>query len=358
MKRTKKEFNEAVGVPEGIVDAGKRLYNDMKSQLKSMLNINQTEYDFDFKPTEPYKIGDMEIDDVNMKVTLHPIEGDDYGSSNMQVFKPQKLKDDGKNVVFMSVSPGGNIKLNIDKPVPEDWTVQGVIDSFEKDKVQGVSSFSHELKHEYDDFKKPVGSPSHVADYHAKVKFMGVPVKALQRLFYDLYYMDKVENLVRPTELYSKLKMKGVKKSGFLDYFKKEYSHILDAMKFNVDDLIKELYENMDEVENILYQIEDLDVDVDDMTDNEKVNELLRTAYISFSNTSGENLRNMLLTNPLEIIFGLSGNKEDYFQKHIRKNTKREDNPIEFYKDAEKYLKNTGRKVIKKMSKVYSLLPD
>lgn len=354
----KREFKEAVGVPEGIVDAGKRLYDDMRKQLIPLLNNNQTEYELDFKPTEPYKIGDMDIDDVNMKVTLHPVEGDEYGSSNMQVFKKQKLKDEGKNVVFMSVSPGGNIKLNIDKPVPEDWTVEGVIDSFEKDKVQGVSSFSHELKHEYDDFKKPVGSPSHIADYQSKVKLMGIPVKALQRLFYDLYYMDKVENLVRPTELYSKLKMKGVKKSGFLNYFKEEYSHILDAMKFNAEDLVKELYENMDEVENLLYRIDDLDIDVDDMSYDDKVNHLLRSAYVSFSNISGENLRDMLLTNPLEIILGLSGGKEKYFQKHINKNTKYYNNPIEFYKNAEKYLKNTGKKVIKKMGKVYSLLPD
>lgn len=358
MERMKKEFNEAVGIPEGIVDAGRQLYDDMKKNLIPKLNLNQTEYKLDFKPEKPYRIGDMDINSVEMDVNLHPIPTDEYGDSNMQVFKRQKLEDTGKTIVYMSVSSKGKIKLGIDKPVPQNWTVDGVIDSFEKNKVMGVSSFSHELKHEYDDFKKPTGSPSHIADYQTKVQFMNFPVSALQRVFYDLYYMDKVENLVRPTELYSKLKSEGIKKSQFLDYFKKEYSHVLDAMKFNTDDLIKELYDNMGEVEELLNNVDDLPMNVKDMSYDEKINLLLQTAYVSYMNYSGANLKNMLVKNPMELLFGMSGSKEPYFQKHLNKYKKHDNNPIGFYKDIEKYLKRTGREVIKKMGKVYSLLPD
>jgi len=358
MKRTKKEFNEAVGVPEGIYDAGKQLYDDIKKELTPQLNKNQTEYNLNFSPNKPYKIGDMEIDTVDLKVQLHPIPNDDYGDSNMSVYRKQKLEDTGKTVMYMSLPSEGNVRLTIDKPVPLDWTVDGVIDSFEKNKVMGVSSISHELKHEYDDFKHPIGSPSHVANYQSKTHFMNFPVRALQRLFYDLYYMDKVENLVRPSELYAKLMSKGIKKSQFLDYFRDEYSHIMDAMKFNTEDLIKELYENIDEVDELLRNVDDLEVDVDDMTDEEKVNTLLRIAYVSYGNMSGERLKYQLVSNPLELLFGLGGSKEPYFQKHINKVTKYSENPIGFYKDIEKTLKNTGRKVIKKMAKVYSLLPE
>jgi len=358
MKRTKKEFNEAVGVPEGIVDAGRQLYNDMKKNLIPELNPNQTEYELDFKPDEPYKIGDMEIDKVELKVQLHPVPNDDYGDSNMQVFKQQKLEDTGKTIVYMTVTPKGLIKLGIDKPVPEDWSVDGVINSFEKNKVQTVSSLSHELKHDYDEFKKSFNSPKQIANYRSNVHFMNFPVRALQRMFYDMYYLDDIENLVRPTELYAKLVEKGIKKSEFLDYFKKEYNHIFDAMKFSVDGLIKELLENLDEVEELLHNVDDLDVNIDDMDPLEKVLTLLRIAYISYGNYGGNNLRSQLMTNPMELLFGLSGNKEPYFQDYIKKTTKYSDNPIEFYKNIEKRLKRTGRDVIKKMSKVYSLLPD
>ena len=44
----KKEFNEAVGVPEGIVDAGEKLYDDMKANLIPQLNMGQLEYEMNF----------------------------------------------------------------------------------------------------------------------------------------------------------------------------------------------------------------------------------------------------------------------------------------------------------------------
>lgn len=324
MKSRRKEFNEAVGVPEGIVDAGKRLYDDMKKLVIPMLDEDETEYELNFEPDEPYRIGDMVINDVEMKVTIHPVDTNEYGDSNMKVFRQQRLSDKGKSVVFMTVSPKGKIMLSMDIPVPLDWSVDELIKSLEKNKVKTVSSFSHELKHEYDSYKKEVEHPSHIADYNAKVKFIGFPVKALQRVFYDLYYMDKVENLVRPTELYAKLKTKVIKKSQFLDYFRKEYSHLLDAMKFNVDDLISELYENMDEVEGLLNNVDDLDKPVSEMSSEEKINALLKTAYISFSNISGENLMQMLVSNPLEVILGLGRKKGEYFDKHLSSKTKYE----------------------------------
>jgi hypothetical protein len=353
----KKEFNEAVGVPEGIVDAGEKLYNDMKLNLIPQINLGQLEYKMNFQPKEPYKVGDMEINDVELSVTLHPVS-DEYEISNMQVFNKLKLQDTGKSVVFMSVSPYGNLKLHIDKPVPEDWTVQGVKDSFDRMRVKTVSSLSHELMHDYEKFKKKSNRPSHLADYHAKVQLFNFPVSAISNLFYKLYYMDEVENTVRPTELYSKLKLDGIRKGQFLDYFKKEYKLILDAMKFNVDELKSELLNNVDEVDELLRGVEDLKLLVDDMTDEEKVNTLLRIAYVNFSNTSGSTLKDMLTTNPFELIFGFEGSKGPYFNKHIRRLAKHSDDPIGFYRDAEKYLKNTGQKVIRRMSKVYDLLPE
>ena len=90
----------------------------------------------------------------------------------------------------------------------------------------------------------------------------------------------------------------------------------------------------------------------------EKVLTLLNIVYISYVNYSGDDLRSQLIKNPKEILFGLSGSKKPYFQKYIKNLTKYGDNHIEFYKNIENRLKKTGRDIIKKMSKVYSLLPD
>ena len=43
MKRTKKEFNEALGVPEGIVKTAQRVFEDFKQEFKRELNPDQIE---------------------------------------------------------------------------------------------------------------------------------------------------------------------------------------------------------------------------------------------------------------------------------------------------------------------------
>ena len=61
-------LKEAAGVPKGIVDAGEKLYNDFKQKVVPMLKDGQTEYEVNFKPSEPYKIGDEEISDVEINI--------------------------------------------------------------------------------------------------------------------------------------------------------------------------------------------------------------------------------------------------------------------------------------------------
>ena len=60
---------ESVGVPEGIVKSGQRLYDDFKKEVIPLLKDGQTEYQVNFKPKEPYKIGDEEITNVEINLT-------------------------------------------------------------------------------------------------------------------------------------------------------------------------------------------------------------------------------------------------------------------------------------------------
>ena len=148
------KLNEAVGVPKGIVVAGEKLYDDFKRKVIPMLKDGQTEYKVNFKPNEPYTIGDEEINNVEIDLTLRP-DSDKYGEANMQVYRKNTIGKVGSDYVLMKVNKNGTVILSIDKPVPENWTIDEVIQSINKGKVQTVSALSHELKHEYDDLKTP-----------------------------------------------------------------------------------------------------------------------------------------------------------------------------------------------------------
>ena len=153
------KLNEAVGVPKGIVVAGEKLYDDFKRKVIPMLKDGQTEYKVNFKPNEPYTIGDEEINNVEIDLTLRP-DSDKYGEANMQVYRKNTVGKIGSDYVLMKVNKNGTVILSIDKPVPEDWTIDEVIQSINKGKVQTVSALSHELKHEYDPVKYPVFTAS------------------------------------------------------------------------------------------------------------------------------------------------------------------------------------------------------
>ena len=348
---------ESVGVPEGIVKSGQRLYDDFKKEVIPLLKDGQTEYQVNFKPKEPYKEGDEEITNVEINLTIIP-DSDDYGESNMQVYRKNTIGKVGNDYVLMKVNKNGTIILSIDKPVPEEWSVQEVIDSINNRKVQTISALSHELKHEYDDIKTPHTKIEKVSNYQSNTEMFNFPIGAIQRVFYDLYYLDDIENSVRPTELYAKLETKGIGKSGFLDYLRKEYFIVMESMKFSVDDMIKEIYKDMDSVDSFLGQVGDLGKNIEDLTDEEKVNLILRIAYVSASNSRRQNYGDSLVDNPLESQLGFVGDKDTQFSNYEKSFDKYDKDLMKFYTDIEKYLRTTSTKVLKKLGKVYSLLPD
>jgi len=131
----------------------------------------------------------------------------------------------------------------------------------------------------------------------------------------------------------------------------------MESMRFSVDEMVKEIYSNMDSVDELLSQV-DIGTDLNDLSDDEKVNLVLRIAYISASNNRRQNYGDSLVDNDLEAEIGFMGDKAKQFDNYQKGFDKYENNVMKFYTDIEKYLKTTSKKLIKKLGKVYSLLPD
>jgi len=353
----KKAINEVVGVPENIIESAVRLYEDIKKEITSVIDTNITEYNFVIEPDEPYIIGDMNINEADVDLTIYPTDIDYYDFAEMGVMTQYSKEVKNKKTVLMSVNKEGKTKLNMALAVPEDWTEQGVIDYINKSKVSTVSSLTHELKHEYDDFKKPISKLSDRAYYVAARELMGSDIRPFNRLMFDLYYFTNIENLVRPSELAAKVKIGGVTKKEFRDFIRDEYDRIREIRNFNVNDFITEL---KNYIPNITKIFDDMDIDYSNMSEDGIIEKFMEMIYITFSSNQFSTYKNTIIDNMFEKLFGLGidPEKTKELENYQRKIRKYENNPIEFFYHLQSDLNRTGEKMIRKLSKIYSLIEE
>ena len=84
------------------------------------------------------------------------------------------------------------------------------IQSF-NDKARIVSSFAHELKHEYDEYKQKHINIDTRLDYMSARDAMGT-IEPIGEFAFMLYYTSIIESLVRPTEIAAELGVLGITK--------------------------------------------------------------------------------------------------------------------------------------------------
>jgi hypothetical protein len=88
------------------------------------------------------------------------------------------------------------------------------------------------------------------------------------------YYIQIAENLVRPTELASRMVQKGITKDQFYDFFNSDeiIVELKNIKNFTYEYLIESLNDQMDQIDDLLMH---LDIDITDMSDDEKIKETL-----------------------------------------------------------------------------------
>jgi len=64
-------LREELGVPKGLLDVSKTVFDDFKNYFLSAIDENQNEYNFVIVPTQEAKIGDMVIDEIVFDIQIH-----------------------------------------------------------------------------------------------------------------------------------------------------------------------------------------------------------------------------------------------------------------------------------------------
>lgn len=377
IKTVSQIIKEAAGVPSGIYEAADSIFNSIVTKLSK---LDQDDYLIDIYDKSFIVLGNFKIADIELKKIKYVFKFD--GSSDtINVSSASVSTDKEFDVEYMTYK---NIDLTTILKFfitsPENAKVSDLLSYFKKNDANNVATIAHELMHVFSYTKKP----KEKLGKHAEYKLLEVSftrIRSVMQFLWGYYYVSDAENTVRPTDLYSQLMKQGVKKKEFYDSFvNNDLFKELKAIKdFTYQKLYEDVSQNMDIVRNFLVAG---GVSVEGLNETQIVNLFFMCFRATLISTRIENLKSFQsLSNPLfdsnlsldEQISSLSEfekKAEAVVQSYAKKissnkryteemgSTNTEQLNEEYFGNEIKKMNFLADKTIRKVSKVYSLLPE
>lgn len=348
----KRYLSEAVGVPADIEKAANKLFNNIINQFDNQ-NF-QDEYYFDNSDGK-YSFSDFDFDGIDFNIKLQPYSGDElvfagFGFGNKsEVNKSGKLESDSLEDLYLQASIA--VPENLD-----DIDAEDIANLFRNDAPKIISVLAHELKHAYDAFKKPERSLKNFSKYQTYSNFRS-GIEPIDKLMFDLYYIHAIESIVRPSEIYTLLSEKKITKKEFLDFLtsNETYQNLLKIRNFSYEGLRNDLKDMEPLIREIVSNFDSGEVPED--TD-ELIDEFLNGVYQTMSRHTHQIANHFLVSSFTEALLGLPQYKQEILDDIEKDIMKYAENPLKFYEFIEKMFKFESMKAIKKLSKLYSLIPN
>ena len=367
-----KLISEALGVPDSILEAAEVVFDIVTNDIKS---INEKEDTYEFSGELDFELGGKKkivIDGYELTVDVEELDGYNGEVVITSMGMAQSFTFD-KEVMMKRIEPSTTAEIKISFGVSENWEPHQLYEALMRNKTTQLSAIAHELKHKYDKQAKELDLVGRDAEYVAtqRMSTFGIPIID-HKFFRYMYYTSIAENLVRPTEIASKLKSENITKSQFKEFLENSsvYKELIEVKNFTFDTLIEGMKAKMNRVDALL---EHIGADPENMSENEKIDEVLRLVYVNLVNIrmdlfidmisdKGDELRNFLRQ--------ISGNVPSYLEdddkekmdklkdKFLNYLIKFENNPTEFFKAECEKFNYVATKMLKKISKLYAMAKD
>ena len=338
-----KVLKEAVGVPDNIDFVSEQVFNKFIKSIDK--NSDFSDLDESIHIIKVNKnIGDLKI--KNVVITLKLMKGKEIEPVAYQNASQARLTFDLR-VEYRKFS--GTVDIEIILVSPKKVTGKDIITFFKNDKAETVATLSHELKHTYDKHKKSTEGMKQRIDYDIYSE-RNFPISTINKFLISLYYTTVIENLVRAPEVYTNLKLKGTEQTNFYENFmdNQTIKRLLFIRDYSYGDFIQNLRENIEECKRFLKIINKFD---SSKSDDEIIQDCLKYIHLNISNWRLDKI-NFYFS---QYIFLNPYKQMDFSQKFENELKKYQDNPSDFFKDEIVRMKNVAGKMIKKISKVYSL---
>lgn len=355
-------INEAVGVPDNITNVAQTLYNKLIEKFDRLISSG---YDLNDLENETLtigiddKVGDIEIDSVD--IIFKFITNEKLSPIAYQNKVLARLSSDDLSMVYKEFE--NEVELQLIFEISPETTITDLKDYFISEKNDVVSTFSHELKHTYDHTKRTKSNLKRKAEYQVFSE-RGFGIRPVDRVIKSLYYTTAIENLVRPSEIYSRMESSRINKEQFYDFFMNDSTikHLIEIRDYNFDLFIGDMRKYIDDCEGFLRKVGEYD---ESMSEDEVISRVLELVYINLINWKTDVLQEYLQIGSTqdmidELLFGKDRVKEkvNFLSGYQKSLSKYEDDPIEFYKNEIDHSSSVASKMVKKLSKLFSLVKE
>jgi hypothetical protein len=367
-----KFINEALGVPDSILTAAEEVFDIVVNDVKS---IDEKEDTYAFSGKLDFELGDKKkivIDGYELTVNVEELDGYDGNVLIMSMGMGQSFNFD-REVMMKRIEPSTTAEIEITFGVSENWEPHELYDTIMKERVKHLSAIAHELKHKYDKQAKELDLVGRDAEYTAtqRMSTFGIPVID-HKFFRYMYYISIAENLVRTTEVASELKSKNITKSQFKEFLENNsvYKEFIEIKNFTFNSLIEGMKEQMNRVDALL---EHIGADPENMSENEKIDEVLNLVYVNLVNLrmgifndmisdKADDIRNFLKLMSKNVPSFLEDDNKEKMDnlrtKFLNYLIKFQNNPTEFFEDECEKFNYISTKMLKKISKLYAMAKD
>ena len=366
-------LNEALGVPDFILDAADMLYDVVENDIRS---INDIQDEYNFKGKINFELGDkkkIRINSYELNVKIEEMEDEEGVLDIISMGMGGRFGFD-RDVYLKINEPSTTLNLDITFAVGDNWKPEELIAKMEEERDENVSALAHEIKHKYDKQAKEYSRMGPDAVYQATQQKGNFAIPAIDRVFYRfMYYIHAIENLVRPTEVAYSMKRKNITKSQFKDFLEDNivYKELLRIKNYTFDNFIQDLKQQEDRLDGLLEHIGE---DPSDMSIDEKINKVLEVVYIDLVNNRMDFFMQMT-QGPMDdfLTFGAQlgmippGFEEkmkqlqktnEIRQKFLSRTMRYEKNPTKFFEDEFEEFNYIANKMLKKISKLYAMAKD
>jgi hypothetical protein len=358
-------LDEVLGIPEGLIETSREIYNKIVEDLKKKAIAGEDVDSYKFKIHGDFHIADYNFDTINVEININTNNSDEIDWGSMGVAHQVTLD---KPYKFVKSVIGKTVNLIIDLSAGDTKTWKDIVDFFEgENKTTLASSIAHELKHGYDNYKKPSRPVTSTIRYGTISKNMGFP--PIDKFMYYLYYTTLVEFLVRASEVGSYLKDSGATKKDFLNMLQKSrtYQILKDSKDITYDNMVKEITDNPIAIEALKGFFKRGGENVDNLSNEEIAKKMLKFHFNYMKSHMKEEYERRVKGNAFPALFSLFGQfmdepeieadeqeAIDNFNKEIERFS--DDDFEKFYRYEEKKMHLEADKALRKIAKLYAYL--
>lgn len=347
----RKIIKEALGVPENIHETSERLFKRILAFIKTLDETDfETDSAIDTKFRGNYRIADYNFSTIKIRLGVDEVPKVKKPEIISMVARTESKKTEDYRLEHIKTKTVDIVFVII---VPVNYDYSQFPAFFESQRNEIVKNLSHELKHSYDHFKKEYENPTRRAEYNAAIGH-GFNIWPLDRFLHDLYYISATENLVRPSEVASAIRNNQISQKDFLNFLMNDetYKNLKRISQFSLEKLKDELKNEIKSVDKFLKGV---GLKPSKMSEEEKINEILRIVYVNLSNWKIQEFAEILKTSFVEEILGFEDEKEKVFQKFISRSQKFKENYEDFYRFHEKQFHFVAEKMLRKIAKLYDI---